>query len=61
MKRHLIVTTIVLVAVVILGITLRAPWWQILIAAVIIDVASDIAYILRAMRRTPDNECPEDE
>lgn len=61
MKRHLIITTVVLIAVIVLGITLRAPWWQILIAAFVIDFTADIAFILRGMRKASEDECPEDE
>ncbi len=51
MRKKLILSALPVTIVVILGIAFRVAWWKVLIAAVVVDFATDILIITETRRR----------
>lgn len=54
--KLLFLSAIPMLIVIILGVALKAPWWQILTAALVVDFLTDIAIISSIRRDNPANE-----
>ena len=51
--KLLFLSAIPMLIVIILGVALKAPWWQVLIAALVVDLATDLTIIWNIRRDNP--------